>query len=529
MGAALEQFLDGSWKPLAFFSRKFTKAQLNYDTYDRELTRSDKASPRRRRQLCYISQFTTEIEHLSGSKNVVADCLSRVESVRLPLELNMLDLAKAQAEDTELAELRKNTDKHSLKLIFLEWGQDLHRICVDQSGTVLRPYIPKPFRKRVFDQFHLLAYGGPKVTDQCKTCLDCQALKISRHVRNNAAPFVASDGRFQHVHLDLIGELKLSQGFVYCLTMIDRFSRWTEAVPIRDKTAQTVSRAFYDNWVCRFGAPERVTTDQGSEFEAQLTKALLSFIGCERIRTTAWHPKANGMIERWHRTMKAAIMYHNDENWHAVLPTVLLGLRIHVCEETGVSRAEYVYGTVLCVPGEFFLEGEFMPDPQIFLEEFREHMRKVRPIPVTQKYRLSGSPSSVHTRVKGVPKVVSTELLKPAPFLDESNSAPLPTFLQQNTTSVQLPTNNEHITRSLLVHQLPSTASSPASQCPATNRACTPLNLATQSAALNQTSTRDLAPPQRPALKTYPSRKAQQRKTVTVNLAANEVFRIPSD
>lgn len=100
MGAVLEQRLDNSWKPLAFFSRKFSPAQLNYSAYDRELTaifeavkyfryflegrdckivtdhkpliyafmqRSEKASPRQQRQLSFISQFTTRIEYLSGT------------------------------------------------------------------------------------------------------------------------------------------------------------------------------------------------------------------------------------------------------------------------------------------------------------------------------------------------------------------------------------------------------------------------------------------------------------------------------
>ncbi len=157
-----------------------------------------------------------------------------------------------------------------------------------------------------------------------------------------------------------------SEGYRYCLTMIDRFSRWAEAVPIKDVEASTVARAFYDNWICRFGAPEKVSTDQGSQFEAQLTQALLSLVGCKRIRTTAYHPKANGMIERWHRTLKAAIMCHNDPNWTRTLSTVLLGLRTHSRVDTGASPAEYVYGTTLRVPGEFLLEGEFTADPQIF-------------------------------------------------------------------------------------------------------------------------------------------------------------------
>lgn len=60
----------------------------------------------------------------------------------------------------------------------------------------------------------------------------------------------------------------------------------------------TVIRAFMDNWVSRFGSPETITTDQGSQFESSLFQGLLKFMGCKRVRTTPYHPASNGMIER---------------------------------------------------------------------------------------------------------------------------------------------------------------------------------------------------------------------------------------
>ena len=93
------------------------------------------------------------------------------------------------------------------------------------------------------------------------------------------------------------------------------------------------------------------------------------------------------MIERWHRSLKAAIMCHANEGWSRVLSTVLLGLRTHVRLDTGASPAEFVYGTTLRVPREFILPDDFTPSPQIFIEEFREHMRKVKPISIEHKHK----------------------------------------------------------------------------------------------------------------------------------------------
>lgn len=77
---------------------------------------------------------------------------------------------------------------------------------------------------------------------------------------------------------------------------------------MKDMEANTICCAFVDDWVARFGSPETLTTDQGSQFESQLFRSLLKLTGCNRIRTTAYHPAASGLVERWYRCLKAAIM-----------------------------------------------------------------------------------------------------------------------------------------------------------------------------------------------------------------------------
>lgn len=87
--------------------------------------------------------------------------------------------------------------------------------------------------------------------------------------------FVAPEDRFRHVHMDIVGPLPVCEGYRYCLTLIDRFSRWLEAIPLKSIDANTVCRAFFNGWISRFGSPETLTTDRGSQFESQLFSALL--------------------------------------------------------------------------------------------------------------------------------------------------------------------------------------------------------------------------------------------------------------
>ncbi|GFV77234.1 transposon Tf2-11 polyprotein [Trichonephila clavipes] len=426
IGGSLHQNVDSELQPLAFFSRKLTSSEKSYSAYDRELLaiylairhfrymleasdftvftdhkppayafrqKSDKCSPRQIRQLDFISEFTTNIVHIPGSDNIAADVLSRVSAITFPSQIDYDCIAETQQTDQELHTLIASGT--SLELKKVTFPNSSTEIMCDLSTGTARPYIPKQHRQDVFSAMHNLSHPGirrsvhlmkqrfvwPSISSDvakwARHCLACQKSKIHRHTRSPLSSFQEPSQRFDHVHLDLIGPLPPSNGYTYCLTMIDRFSKWPEAQPLKDITAE----AFFSSWVSRFGTPAILTTDRGRQFECSLFKALSKLLGVQKCRTTGYHPQANGMIEELHRPLKSAIKCHATERWTEVLPIILLGLRASLKEVILCTPAKLVFGTTIRLPGEMFDSSKPDDDVVNFVSKLKSRMQSLHPKP----------------------------------------------------------------------------------------------------------------------------------------------------
>ena len=111
----------------------------------------------------------------------------------------------------------------------------------------------------------------------------------------------------------------------------------------------------------------------------------MQLLGCKHLRTTSYHPIANGIIERFHRQLKASLKAHTPAvHWIESLPLVVLGIRTALKTDLQCSTAELVYGTTLRLPGEFFQQSasDTPPDPTTLVARLRETMRDIRAAPV---------------------------------------------------------------------------------------------------------------------------------------------------
>jgi len=227
--------------------------------------RSDKCSPRHLRHLEFIGQFSTDSRHVSGQDNVVADALSRANSITTPLDY--LALSSSQDQVAELQDVLKNGSAPRLERVHIP-GTDAKIYC-DTSIPQPRPFITTPFRRQVFDTLHNLSHPGanatvklvsqrfvwPGVGTDCRLltreCTPRQLSKVTRHVKVPLRSFNLPSARFSHVHINLVGPMHVSSGFRYCLTAIDRYTRWPEALPLTLPPKQSLRPSSV--WIARFG------------------------------------------------------------------------------------------------------------------------------------------------------------------------------------------------------------------------------------------------------------------------------------
>lgn len=155
---------------------------------------------------------------------------------------------------------------------------------------------------------------GKEIRHWTRCCENCQKTKIHRHTVSPIILFALPDRRFEHIHLDLVGPLPTSNNCRYLLTCVDRFTRWTEAWPLNNISAHAVAVTLTSNWIARFGVPDVITTDQGRQFEAGIFSALTTIFGIKHIRTSPYHPQANGIVERFHRSLKTSFTAFKNVN-----------------------------------------------------------------------------------------------------------------------------------------------------------------------------------------------------------------------
>ncbi len=336
--AGLGGVLLQNGRPLVYLSKTFSTVQGRWPTVEKEayailycvkkveryvrhkkfLVRTDHrnliyvwkaASPKVTRWRLLLSEFDYDIEHIPGTENAAADCLSRLFSLSLTHE----DLI---------------TKYHILAGIHLT---------VNKTVQYLRSHD------------HLWANMRQEVKKWVQTCPVCQKMDPSPPERVTLS-LPPSGSPLYEVHIDTMGPYPAHDGMKYILVIIDRFSRLTELVPIPDTKAHTAAKAFINRWCLRYGSPAKIQTDGGSQFRNSFFETLEK-VWTHHI-TTPYRHEANSIVERMNREInkwlkRRRISIRELDDWPSHLPAVQYVINSSKSSVSGFSPMQLVYGRTL--------------------------------------------------------------------------------------------------------------------------------------------------------------------------------------
>ena len=331
------------------------------------------------------SYFENEVE-----PTLVEECdtLPGVDGVDIPLpNFQTTGSGTLAAEQLADASLTKSLElaKKGEKGYDLVDGIIVHCMRDELDEAIQRVVVPVTRRRQVLQ----LAHGGltaghfgvkktfsrlsrlflwPRMWIEAKKyvreCAGCQLAARNSNSKAPLQPLPCVHEPFQKVAFDLVGPLPVtSSGYRYILTMMDLYSKYPAAVPLKRVDNITVLDAMFQVF-SDYGIPNELLTDQGSVFTSKLTKAMCTEFGIGKIQTSPYHPQSDGALERWHACLKGMLKRSqvNLKKWDVELKYLLFAYRCTPHCVTGFAPFTLMYGRDVRGPLELlsnsWLEGD---------------------------------------------------------------------------------------------------------------------------------------------------------------------------
>jgi hypothetical protein len=403
-GMLSQEFPDGE-HPVAYTSRKLSDAEKNYTVYEQEMlavvhsctvwrcyventkettVRTDHYSlkyllatstpPANRRVARWVQRLqglNLCIEHKRGIDNKVADALSRLE-VHYTVSLQerdetWLEVLKYRIQHLIWPPKAKQSDIEKAERELANFTVDGVELKYKGPGeTHWRPFIPKPERANLLYSVHEETghqawentYNLMKrkvywpamrqdAKDWLTQCYECRSRKVPGQPQTALHPLRVQDV-FRRWHLDNTGPFPESgAGNKYTITACDAASKWFVAKAVPEISARQHAIFIYEELAMQFGYPEEIVTDQGSAFDNEVLKEFLSILHTKYRRTTPYHPRSNGQVERAHKDFHerlAFLVKGMIHKWDLFIPEALWAMRTRVHRVTGYSPYYLVYG-----------------------------------------------------------------------------------------------------------------------------------------------------------------------------------------
>ncbi|XP_068215785.1 uncharacterized protein [Palaemon carinicauda] len=292
-----------------YFSRKLSKAESGYSTFNHELLAMHLA----------VRHFHHFLEGM----------LFVIRMDNMPLE----DVPLEDSNATLLCDVsnggpRPWTPVHMNRQVFYFIHGPSHPLRLSTAQLLKTNFIWHTITEDAKDWFCI--------------CTPRQTSKVHQHTDSGVGTFPQPQRCFARIRDNIVDSLPTSQGHRYLFTTNIHSPRWPETIPKRTKTSVSCSFALLSGWMARFCIPKHFTSDRGTTFSSQLSTSLVNLLAVTLHQTTAYNPAPNRVVEHIHHTLKAALMSPcNKSNWFTQLPCILLGLSTTSNDALDVSAVNY--------------------------------------------------------------------------------------------------------------------------------------------------------------------------------------------
>lgn len=231
--------------------------------------------------------------------------------------------------------------------------------------------------QRVRERFYWMN-SSDDVKDWCKKCTTCATSNGPHRKRKAPMKQYNVGSPFERIALDIAGPFPVTEkGNKYMLVVMDYFTKWVEVYAIPDQGAATVADVLIKEFICRFGVPLEIHSDQGRNFESQLFQGICDRLGMKKTRTTALHPQSDGMVERMNKTIGkylSKVVSNHQRDWDQYLSLFAMAYRSAINESTGQTPAKILFGREMRLPCD--LEFGCRPGEDVAGEDYVVQLRR---------------------------------------------------------------------------------------------------------------------------------------------------------
>ena len=318
----------------------------------------------------------------------------------LKCQSDILDKAKLCQESHEVRTLCSQWSQLELRqgILYRKW---------DPSNTkdksVNQYVVPQALRQEILHQLHNHKTSGhlgvrrtlckvrerfywpgykQDITRWVSKCKVCSSHKAG-HMQKKAPlkqDFISAP--MEKIACDIVGPLPESEKHNnYILVVSDYYTKYVEAYALPDQTAQTVADCLVTEWICRYGVPSEILSDQGRNFESILFQEMCRLLDMKKVRTSRYRPQSDGLVERYNRTLKSMLKSFTESeksDWDEHLPYVMMAYRATIHESTKCTPNLLMFGHEVRLPVDIMYgtnKSGFVPQcPSEYVEWVRQTM-----------------------------------------------------------------------------------------------------------------------------------------------------------